>query len=86
MLFREPIILLILALVITPYCYIYYSILCCLHYQDPSTIEHETAASGDTYAVVDKPKRSSKKKRGPDMVPPPSEGVSGAVLSSMQLL
>ena len=46
-------------------------------------IEHETAASGDTYAVVDKPKRSSKKKGGPDAVPPPSEGVSGAVLSSM---
>ncbi len=43
-------------------------------------IEH---ASGDTYAVVDKPKRSSKKKEGPDAVPPPSEGVSGAVLSSM---
>ena len=43
-------------------------------------IEHETAASRDTYAVVDKP---SEKKRGPDTVPPPSEGVSGAVLSSM---
>ena len=53
--------------------------------QDPNTIEHETAASGDTYAVVDKPKRSSKK-GGPDVVPPPSEEVSGAVLSSMQLL
>ncbi len=49
-------------------------------YQDPSMIEHETAASRDTYAVVDKP---SEKKRGPDTVPPPSEGVSGAVLSSM---
>ncbi len=54
--------------------------------QDPSTIEHETAASGDTYAVVDKPKRSSKKNGGPDVVPPSSEGVSGAVSSSMQLL
>ena len=49
--------------------------------QDPGTIEHETAASGDTYAVVDKPKRSSKTKGGPDVVPPASEGVSGAVLS-----
>ncbi len=39
--------------------------------QDPNTIEHETAASGDTYAVVDKP---SKKKGGPDVVPPASEG------------
>ena len=39
--------------------------------QDPSTIEHETAASGDTYAVVDK------KKGGPDVIPPASEGVSG---------
>ncbi len=45
--------------------------------QDPSTIEHETAVSGDTYAVVDKPKRSSKKKGGPDVVPP---GVSRDVL------
>ncbi len=45
--------------------------------QDPGTIEHETA---------DKPKRSSKKKGGPDVVPPSNEGVSGAVLSSMQLL
>ncbi len=44
--------------------------------QDPNTIEHETAASGDTYAVVDKPKRSSKKEGGPDVVPPASEGVS----------
>ncbi len=45
--------------------------------QDPSTIEHETAVSGDTYAVVDKPKRSSKKKGGPDVIPPASKGVSG---------
>ncbi|XP_064397969.1 uncharacterized protein LOC135344638 [Halichondria panicea] len=43
-------------------------------YQDPCTIEHETAASGVMYAVVDKPKRSSKKKGGPDVVPPASEG------------
>ncbi len=54
--------------------------------QDCGTIEHETAASGDTCAAVDKPKRYSKKKGGPDMVPPPSEGVSGAVLSSMQTI
>ena len=48
--------------------------------EDPNTIEHETAVSGDTYAVVDKPKRSSKKKGGPDVVPPASEGVSGGGL------
>ena len=52
----------------------------------PTTMEHETAASGDTYAVVDKPRRSSKKTGGPEVVPPPSEGVSGAVLSRMRLL
>ena len=45
--------------------------------QDPSTIEHETAASGVIYTLVDKPKRSSKKEGGPDVVPPASEGVSG---------
>ena len=65
---------------------IYCTLLVSLPTQDPTTIEHETAVSGDTYAVVDKPKRSSKKKGGPDVVPPPSEGVSGAVLSSKQLL
>ncbi|XP_064393559.1 uncharacterized protein LOC135341019 isoform X2 [Halichondria panicea] len=43
-------------------------------YQDPCTIEHETAASGVMCAVVDKPKRSSKKKGGSDVVPPASEG------------
>ena len=48
--------------------------------QDPNTIEHETAASGDTYAVVDKPKKSSKKEGEPDVVPPASEGVSGGGL------
>ncbi len=39
--------------------------------QDPSTIEHEMEIE------VDKPKRSSKKNGGPDVVPPSSEGVSG---------
>ncbi len=68
------------ALVITPCCYF------SIHYQfrspiqDPSTIEHETAASKVMYTVVDKPKRSSKKKEGPDVVPPASEWVSGRVL------
>ncbi len=36
-------------------------------------------ASGDMYAVVDKPKKGSKKNKrgGPDVVPPPgNEGVS----------
>ena len=37
--------------------------------QDPNTIEHETAPSRDTYAVVDKPKRGSSKKKESDMVP-----------------
>ncbi len=61
------------------YVYLLTVFLCTAHYrflfstQDPNTIEHETAASGDTYAVVDKPKRSSKRKGAPDVVPPPSE-------------
>ena len=43
--------------------------------QDPSSIEHETAPdSGDMYAVVDKPKRKSKKQAGaPDVVPAKTE-------------
>ena len=44
--------------------------------QDPNAIEHQTAPSGDTYAVVDKPKRGSSKKSEPDVVPPGSGGVS----------
>ncbi len=49
--------------------------------QDPSTIEHETTASGAIYTVVDKPKKSSKKKGESDVVPPASEGVSGGGLA-----
>ena len=45
--------------------------------QDPNAVEHKTAASGVICTVVNKPKRSSKKERGPDVIPPPSEGVSG---------
>ena len=44
--------------------------------QDPTTIEHETVPeSGDMYAVVDKPKRKSKKQQGgaPDVVPDKTE-------------
>ena len=43
--------------------------------QDPSSIEHETAPeSGDMYAVIDKPKRKSKKQAGaPDVVPEKTE-------------
>ena len=41
-------------------------------FQDPTTIEHQTAPSGDTYAVVDKPKRGFYRKRKP----PLSEEVS----------
>ena len=43
--------------------------------QDPSTIEHESAPdSSDMYAVVDKPKRKSKKQAGaPDVVPNKTE-------------
>ncbi len=50
----------------------------CLFCQDPNTIEHQAVPSGDLYAVVDKPKKGSKKnKGGPDVVPPPGdEGVS----------
>lgn len=32
--------------------------------QDPSTIEHETTATGDVYTVVDKTNRKSKKEGG----------------------
>ncbi len=49
--------------------------------QDPSTIEHETTASGVIYTVVDKLKRSSKKEGEPGVVPPASEGVSGGGLA-----
>ena len=45
-------------------------------HQDPTSIQHQTAPSGDTYAVVDKPKRGSSKKREPGVFPPRSGGVS----------
>ena len=67
-------------------CFDYYSILTVFPTQDPSTIEHETAASGVIYTLVDKPKRPSKKEGGPGVVPPANEGVSGGGLVSMQLL
>ena len=48
----------------------------CPSLQDGKAIEHQTAPSGAVYAVVDKPKRGSSKKREPDVVPPGSGGVS----------
>ena len=48
----------------------------CPSLQDGKAIEHQTPPSGDTCAVVDKPKRESLEKIEPDLVPPGSGGVS----------
>ena len=48
--------------------------------QNPNAIEHETPPSGDTYAVVDKPK-----KKEPDVVPVGTEGVSCCTMLSLMI-